>query len=58
MITHTADRGVYMAHRAWTFGTTTTLSTGAKYNVTLGTRNFLIQRNWKNVAPSGVCAMQ
>jgi len=23
MITHTADRGVYMAHRAWPFGTTT-----------------------------------
>ena len=24
MITHTADRGVYMAHRAWPFGTTVT----------------------------------
>lgn len=24
MITHTADRGVYTAHRAWPFGTTVT----------------------------------
>jgi hypothetical protein len=42
---------------AWTFGTTTTLPSGAKYNVTLGSRNYLIQRNWVN-ASGGFCAMQ
>ncbi len=41
---------------AWTFGTTTTLSSGAKYNVTFGARNFLIQRNWLN-ANGGSCTM-
>jgi len=40
---------------AWTFGTTTTLPSGAKYNMTLGTRNFLIQQNWVN-ASGGYCA--
>jgi hypothetical protein len=30
---------------AWTFGTSTRLGSGAYYNVTLGTRNYLIQRN-------------
>jgi hypothetical protein len=30
---------------AWTFGTSTRLSSGAYYNVTLGSRNYLIQRN-------------
>lgn len=53
---------------AWTFGTTSTLSNGAKYNMTLPTsaqigsgnstrlRNYLIQRNWVN-AGSGYCAI-
>jgi len=40
---------------AWTFGTTTTLPSGAKYNMTLGSRNFLIQQNWVN-ASGGYCA--
>ncbi len=40
---------------AWTFGTTTTLPSGAKYNMSLGGRNFLIQQNWVN-ASGGFCA--
>ena len=38
---------------AWTFGTTSG-PTGAKYNMTLGSRNYLIQRNWVNAA-GGYC---
>jgi hypothetical protein len=41
---------------AWTFGSTSTASNGSKYNVTLGNRQFLIQRNWVN-AGSGYCAL-
>lgn len=41
---------------AWTFGTTTTLSNGAVYNITLGGKNYLIQRNWVN-ASGGFCSM-
>lgn len=40
---------------AWTFGTTTTLPSGAKYNMTLGSRNYLIQQNWVDAA-GGYCA--
>jgi FlaG/FlaF family flagellin (archaellin) len=40
---------------AWTFGTTYT-SGGALANVHLGTRDFLIQRNWVN-ASGGYCSM-
>jgi hypothetical protein len=40
---------------AWTFGTEYTASNGAKYNMTLGSRNFLIQQNWVN-ASGGFCA--
>jgi hypothetical protein len=40
---------------AWTFGTTSTASNGAKYNMTLGSRNYLIQQNWVN-ALGGYCA--
>jgi hypothetical protein len=40
---------------AWTFGTTTALASGAKYNMTLGSRNYLIQQNWVNAA-GGYCA--
>ncbi len=41
---------------AWTFGTQFTASNGAKYNMTLGGRNYLIQRNWVN-ASGGYCAV-
>jgi hypothetical protein len=41
---------------AWTFGTTSTASNGAKYNVTIGGKKFLIQRNWKN-SGTGSCAL-
>jgi hypothetical protein len=40
---------------AWTFGTTYTIN-GAKANVHLGTRDFLIQRNWVN-ANGGYCSL-
>ena len=40
---------------AWTFGTTTTLPGGAKYNMTFGGRNWMIQQNWVN-ASGGFCA--
>ena len=41
---------------AWTFGTQKTASNGSKYNITLGSRNYLIQQNWVN-ASGGLCAM-
>jgi Phosphate-induced protein 1 conserved region len=40
---------------AWTFGTTSTASNGAKYNMTLGSYDYLIQQNWVN-ASGGYCA--
>jgi hypothetical protein len=40
---------------AWTFGTTSAASNGALYNMTLGGKNYLIQRNWVN-ASGGSCA--
>jgi hypothetical protein len=40
---------------AWTFGSTSTAPNGGKYNVTLGSRNYLIQQNWVN-ASGGFCA--
>jgi hypothetical protein len=50
------SRGAENADKcAWTFGTTTTLPSGAKYNMTLGSRNYLIQQNWVN-ASGGYCA--
>ena len=50
-------RGMENADKcAWTFGTTQTASNGAKYNMKLGTRNYLVQRNWVN-AGSGSCAL-
>ena len=42
---------------AWTFGTTYTVSNGSKANMKLGTRDYLIQRNWVN-ASGGFCAQQ
>jgi len=41
---------------AWTFGQTYTASNGSKYNMTLGSRQYLIQRNWVNAA-GGYCAV-
>lgn len=40
---------------AWTFGTTSTASNGALYNVTLGGTKYLIQRNWS--ASTQACGM-
>jgi len=51
------QRGMENADKcAWTFGTVYTAPNGAKANVLLGARNFLIQRNWVN-ASGGFCAM-
>jgi hypothetical protein len=41
---------------AWTFGTTSTASNGATYNMTLGSRHYLIQQQWVN-AGGGYCAL-
>ena len=38
---------------AWNFGTTSTTSTGAKVNMALGSRSFLIQQNWVNAGTGG-----
>lgn len=40
---------------AWNFGTTYTTPNGAKANMKLGGRDFLIQQNWLNVK-GGMCA--
>jgi hypothetical protein len=40
---------------AWNFGTTSAAPNGARYNVTLGGKNFLIQQNW--VATTQSCAL-
>jgi len=40
---------------AWSFGAVTKLPSGAKYNMVLGNRKFLIQQNWVN-ANGGYCA--
>jgi hypothetical protein len=40
---------------SWTYGAVTKLPSGAKYNMTLGNRKFLIQQNWVN-ANGGYCA--
>jgi hypothetical protein len=41
---------------AWKFGTTQTGSNGAKYNVSFGGRNWLLQQNWIN-AGGGYCTL-
>lgn len=41
---------------AWNFGTTSTASNGAKYNVTMGGMKYLIQQNW-TLLPSQACAL-
>jgi hypothetical protein len=49
-------RGMENADKcAWTFGAQSTAANGSKYNMTLGTRNYLIQQNWVN-ASGGYCA--
>ena len=42
---------------AWKFGTTYTAPNGAKANVHLGSRDYLIQQNWVN-SGSGYCALK
>jgi len=43
---------------AWTFGVVSRAPSGAPYNMTVGGKNFLVQRNWVNAtAGSGYCAM-
>ena len=50
------SRGAENADKcAWTFGSTSTAGNGALYNMTLGSRNYLIQQNWVN-ASGGYCA--
>ena len=41
---------------AWKFGTTQTAPNGSLYNMTLGTRSYLIQQNWVN-ALGGYCSL-
>jgi len=41
---------------AWTFGTTYSAGNGSTANMRLGTRDFLIQRNWVN-ASGGYCSL-
>ena len=41
---------------AWTFGTTYTAANGAKYNMTINGRQWLVQQNWKNVS-RGSCGL-
>ena len=41
---------------AWTFGATSTATNGSQYNVTMGGRQYLIQRNWVNDS-GGYCSM-
>jgi Phosphate-induced protein 1 conserved region len=51
------SRGLENADKcAWTFGTTHTAANGSQYNMTLGSREYLIQRNWVN-AGSGGCLL-
>jgi len=40
----------------WTFGTTQNLPNGSSYNMKLGNRPYMIQRNWVN-AKGGYCAL-
>jgi hypothetical protein len=51
------QRGAENADKcAWTFGQTHTAGNGSLYNMTLGSREYLIQQNWVN-ANGGFCAL-
>ncbi len=41
---------------AWTWGATSTAPNGAKYNLTFGGKNWLVQQNWRN-SGSGSCGL-
>jgi len=41
---------------AWTFGTTHSVAGKGEYNISIGTKNYLIQQNWVN-AKGGYCSM-
>jgi hypothetical protein len=50
------NRGAENADKcAWTFGSTSNAGNGSIYNMTLGSRRYLIQQNWVNAA-GGYCA--
>lgn len=52
------NRGAENADKcAWTFGSVYTTSNGSAANMKLGTRDYLIQRNWVN-ASGGYCSLQ
>lgn len=42
---------------AWNFGVTQTAANGARWNIQVGTKQFYVQQNWKNVAGGG-CFLQ
>lgn len=42
---------------AWTYGTTQTAANGTKWNILVGGKQYLVQRNWKNVSGGG-CFLQ
>jgi hypothetical protein len=42
---------------AWTFGTVQRASNGSFYNITLGSKQYLIQQNWVQQPNAGFCAM-
>jgi len=51
------NRGYENADKcAWTWGTVQTNSTGGKFNMVIGGKQFLVQQNWVNVG-SGGCAL-
>ena len=51
------NRGYENADKcAWSFGTTYAVANGSLANMKLGTRDYLIQRNWVNAA-GGYCAL-
>ena len=52
------NRGYENADKcAWTFGTTYSVANGSKANMQLGSRDYLIQRNWVN-ASGGYCGLK
>ena len=42
---------------AWTFGTLRSTTTGAKYNVSFGGRNWKLQQNWVNLPVGAGCTL-